>query len=203
MDFKESVNFLKNINEGLSLDLKLKLHEKYGIPMGHPRGRMIYPDGTVEDRDFGKNLIVNKASVLMARRMAPGSAVNVLTGNHIADGFQYLALGTGVGSGTLQSPQEESLEQEILRAEIIRKEFSAWQWLQSDGETPSSEPTNIIELETTFNENEANNALVEMGLFGGNATSSANTGYMFNHKTFPVWNKQVGSILKIWWIITF
>lgn len=155
-----------------------------------------------------KNLIVNKASELMAGRMAPGSTPGNgvtpgnLTGNFFASGFQYLAVGTGGTGWDLQNPPAPTLTATKLQNEIFRKQFTDWTFLKSDG-TRSSTATNILQLVTTFNENEAVGALVEMGLFGANATSTKDSGYMFNYKTFAVWNKPNDSKLTVTWKITF
>lgn len=141
-----------------------------------------------------KNLIVNKASELMAKRMRPGATWGA--------GIQYLELGTGTGTGTTQAPQAESASQTALRASLIRKAITSWTYLDGSG-NPTSNETNVIQLTTTLAENEGNGALVEMGLFGGDATTTAGTGYMFNYKTFPVWNKQAGMRLTIVWRLTF
>lgn len=133
------------------------------------------------------NLIVNKASVLMAQRLAPGSAQGVNTGTFIADGLQYLAVGTGNWTD-LQTPVDPQLSDVKLKAELFRKEFTDWSFLNADG-SKAAGATNILQLVTTFENNEAVGALVEMGLFGGNASASKDSGHMFNYKTFKVWNK--------------
>ena len=137
---------------------------------------------------------VNKASELMAKRMRPGTTWGA--------GIQYLELGTGTGTGTTQAPQAESASQTALRASLIRKAITSWTYLDSSG-NPTANESNVIQLTTTLAENEGNGALVEMGLFGGDATTTAGTGYMFNYKTFPVWNKQAGMRLTIVWRLTF
>lgn len=140
------------------------------------------------------NLIVNSASVLMAQRMAPGGAQNDNTGTFIADGLQYLAVGTMVdpnnpGAFNFMSPPSATVEQTKLQRELFRKEFTSWTFLDSAGNTTGNNPTNVLKIATTFLEAEAVGPLVEMGLFGGNASNTANTGFLFNYKTFPVWNK--------------
>lgn len=142
------------------------------------------PQEIIEQAEF-KNLIVNKASSFMACRLAPGNAVNVNTGNFIASGLQYLAVGVGSVGWDLQNPPVALLTDFKLYGEISRKTFTSWTFLDSGG-NPVNTETNILKLTTTFLENEAVGSLVEMGLFGGDATSSANSGHMFNFKTFPV-----------------
>lgn len=156
--------------------------------------------------DTIRNLIVNKASTLMARRMAPnGDPATYNPGtysNHIQNGFTHLALGSGVGTGTLQAPQESNVNLSTLRSEVFRKPITSWRFLTADGAT-SVNPTNVLELTTDVLESEAVAALTEMGLFGGDATNAANSGHLFNHKVFAVWNKPADARLKIIWKISF
>lgn len=147
----------------------------------------------VQDERHMKNLIVSRASVFMAKRMKPGVSWG--------SGIQYLEVGVGVGTGTTQLPQKEDISQERLRQSLLRKEITSWTYLGSDGKPTASE-TNVMQFTTTFGNTEAVGALVEMGLFGGDATAVAGTGYMFNYKTFPVWNKAEGMNLTIVWKIT-
>ena len=138
-----------------------------------------------------KNLIVNTASILMAQRLAPGYEENKNTGTFIASGLQYLAVGTIIdpanpGNFNYMAPPAATVEQTKLEKEIFRKEFTSWTFLDSSGNSVGNNPSNIMRLATTFMENEAIGPLVEMGLFGGDATSDPDTGYMFNYKTFAV-----------------
>lgn len=155
-----------------------------------------------------KNLIVESASVLMARRLAPGDSPTDPEADPVLpaiNGLQYLAVGVGElqdptqsydpttnkPTWNLQSPPEEKPETKKLAGEIFRKAFTNWSFMS--GETPSAMPTNVLRLVTTLDTNEAAGPLVEMGLFGGdssawNGGAGKNSGIMFNYKTFPVWN---------------
>jgi hypothetical protein len=175
------------------------------------------------------NLIVDKASELMACRLAPGSATGSIdnganSGTFLPDGLQYLSVGVGIlndpqrlydsvenpvdtSQWDFQNPPEETLDTIKLQGEIFRKEFTSWSFVDVDG-VESNTPTNILKLVTTFYEDEAVGPLTEMGLFGGEADAWNNgagqdTGYMFNYKTFPVWNKPADARLTITWKLTF
>ena len=118
---------------------------------------------------------------------------------------------------------DEQKVQNSLQNETIRKKITSWAFVDENGDISDKE-TNILKLTTLFNENDLSSEengtlfelassdsskaydrhfIVEMGLFGGDATDDANTGYMFNYKLFPAWNKIEGSSLLINWIITF
>lgn len=181
-------------------------------------------DGEIIAQKEIKNLIVDKASVLMAARLAPGYDINVNTGSFLEQGLQYLAVGVGILQDPslqydpatnnvntllwdLQSPPAEELTTVKLEGELFRKPFTSWSFVNPDG-SDSITPTNILKLVTTFYESEAVGPLTEMGLFGGTASDwnsgvGKNTGYMFNYKTFAVWNKPSDSRLTVSWKLTF
>ncbi len=158
------------------------------------QGYFILPKSDVAQEMHLKNLIVSKASVLMAKRMRPGTSWGA--------GITHLEVGTGVGSGTLQAPQTETVAQTALRTPLARKGVDSWTYLDVSG-NPTTSETHVMQLTTTFNETDAVGAIVEMGLFGGDATNTVGSGYMFNYKTFPVWNKQDTMKLTIVWKLTF
>jgi len=158
------------------------------------QGYFEIPQDSIVREMHAKNLIVSEASVFMAKRMVPGTS----WGN----GINYLEVGTGVGTGTTAVPQAETLAQTALRVPLARKAITAWTYLDTNGNATATE-TNVIQFTTVFDEAEAVGSIVEMGLFGGNATTTLSSGYMFNYKTFGVWTK--GSTLKLTvaWVITF
>lgn len=158
------------------------------------QGYFVLPKEKVAQEMHVKNLIVDMASRLMAKRMRPGTSWG--------SGIQYLEVGTGVGTGTTQVPQPESVTQTALRQPLARKAITSWTYLDRSN-NPTASETNVIQLTTTFNETEAVGAIVEMGLFGGDATASLGTGYMFNYKTFPVWNKADDMKFTVVWKLTF
>lgn len=166
------------------------------IPNGDAEGQgyLSLAQNDIQQEMHVKNLIVNKASQLMAKRMRPGTSWGT--------GITHLEVGTGVGTGTTQNPQSESPAQTALRTPLFRSPITAWTYLTAAG-APTASETNVLQLTTTFDANQANGAIVEMGLFGGDATATNGSGFMFNYKTFPVWNKQAGMKLTIVWKLTF
>ena len=157
------------------------------------QGYFVLPKEEISQEMHIKNLIVAKASVFMAKRMRPGASWG--------DGINYLELGTGVGTGTTQAPQAESSGQTALRVPLIRKAIDSWTYLDVNS-VPTATETNVIQLTTLFAEEEANGAIVEMALSGGGATVAIGSGFMFNYKTFPVWNKDNSLKLTVIWKIT-
>lgn len=160
---------------------------------GQNQGYMVIDENSVLQEYYLKNMIVAKASVMIAKRMRPGASWG--------SGIGYLEVGTGVGTGTTQNPQTEQVDQVALRSPLFRKAITSWTYLDND--QPTAAETNVIQYTTTFDEIEAVGAITEMGLFGGDATDILGSGYMFNSKTFSVWNKQSNMKLTIVWKITY
>lgn len=120
-------------------------------------------DGVVYE-DTVSNLIVDSASIFMARRSKPGTTWGT--------GIQFLAVGSGVGDGTYQVPEEAGVSQIALRQEIFRKAITSSTFL--DGSDNATEtPTNKIQMTTTFSKTEAVGAIVEQGLLAGDATTGS------------------------------
>lgn len=152
--------------------------------------------------DLGSNIIVTVASDLMAELMRG------IIGDNIriqVDGIRTLAVGTGKQGWPLQAPDAATASQTYLFNELARKEFESVNYINSHGSV-TNDRTNIIDLTTVFDTNEANGAIVEMGLFGGaNATIGMPTpgGTMVNYYTMPVINKSSGSSITFVWRLSF
>lgn len=151
-------------------------------------------EGEILDERHVKNLIVTNASKFMAKRMRPGTSWGA--------GISHLEVGTGVGTGTTQNPQAEVSSYTALRTPLARKAITSWTCLDGSG-NPTGSDTNVLQITTTFVEIEANGAIVEMGLFGGDSTVTTGTGQMFNYKVFPAITKDNTMQLTLVWTLTF
>lgn len=142
------------------------------------------------------NIIVNTASVLIARLLKDSREPDA--------GISYLAVGTGGVDWNLQNPPQPTNTQIKLNNEIARKAFTTDDVSFIDPETgdPVLVPTNIVDFTSTFAETEAVGPLVEMGLFGGDASDLTDSGTMINFRTFPVVNKTNSMTLTITFRIT-
>jgi len=202
--------------------ITLYLHEGGEIKNGEIIGGKLLKKVAV------KNLIVDRASELMAARMAPGSVTGsgtaAVNGNYLDAGIRYLAVGTGIltdpslpydpvtnpvdtAQWDLQNPPVETLGTTKLSSEFYRKEITSWKFIDAAGEE-TDELTNILSLSTTFYEDECNGPLTECGLFGGDALpwnngAGKDTGLQFNVKHFKVINKPDTARLTIVWKLTF
>lgn len=164
----------------------------YGDDPTHGYHRL--PKDAIVGERHVKNLIVSNASVFMAKRMRPSTSWGT--------GIAHLEVGTGVGTGTTQAPQVENTAQKVLRVPLARKAITSWTCLDTGGVATGSD-TNVLQITTTFIETEANGAIVEMGLFGGDSTTTLSSGQMFNYKAFPVLNKDNTMQLTLVWKLTF
>lgn len=174
---------------------------KYKEQPRHLKGeyRIILRDsatGKIIEERRDHNIIVNTASILIAR---------LLKDNHEPDaGISYLAVGTGGSGWNLQNPPQPTKTQTELENEIARKSYTTndVSFVDPDTGDPTTVPTNVVDFTATFAETEAVGPLVEMGMFGGDATDLAASGTMVNYRTFPVVNKSSSMTLTIIFRVT-
>lgn len=194
MFFKEK---LRKVLESMCGGYRLRYEESTRPLKG--QYRMILKDSTgriIEERD-GKNIIVNAASVLIARLLKDN--------REPGGGITYLAVGTGAPGWNLQNPPQPTNTQTALFNEIARKAFTTEDVSFIDPTTgdPTTVPTNVVDYTATFAETEAVGPLVEMALFGGDATDiPGQSDTEINYRTFPVINKQNSMTLTIIFRIT-
>ncbi|RKY78726.1 hypothetical protein DRQ07_07250 [candidate division KSB1 bacterium] len=175
-----------------------KLRYKENTNNIHGSYRIILKDahtGNIIEERQGNNIIVNSASILIAR---------LLKDNREPDGgITYLAVGTGAVGWNPQNPPQPTVTQTTLENEIARKAFTDVTFIDPDtGDPTTTVPTNIVDYTATFAETEAVGPLVEMGLFGGNASGLLDSGTQINYRTFPVVNKTSSMTLTIIFRIT-
>lgn len=141
--------------------------------------RIHFADGHVEER-VGHNLVVNTFLNLVMCLLKQQSGYK---------GVQYWAVGSGASSWDSNMPNPE-LTASRLTAELGRKAISASdiKFLDSSYNEVST-PTNIIQISCTFGPSECNGVWREFGIFGGNATTSANSGVMINKRHHAVITK--------------
>lgn len=187
---------LHEASEKLSMGFKLNYPEKIGALKGEYWIKLKDSDGVVIAERHNNNIIVNSASILIARLLKDNSEPS--------GGITYLAMGTGGVGWDLQNPPQPTVTQTELENEIARKAFTTEDvtFIDPDTGNPTIVPTNVVDYTATFAETEAVGPLVEMGLFGGDATDLLNSGTEVNYRSFPVINKTSSMTLTIIFRIT-
>lgn len=126
-----------------------------------------------------ENLIVTVCKTSIAQRLvgvdSPANKVGTIS---------YLGLGTSTTAANVADTQ--------LTAEYFRKAVST-----------ASYSTNVATFTTFFTTAEANGSINEVGLFGDNATSTANSGILYAHRILGTTKTKTSSdTLTITWSIT-
>ena len=140
----------------------------------------IYKKGDLVETREGHNIVVADClKVLMC----------LLKRDPNFTGIQYWAIGSGRDTWDREpvDPRidEFKLTNEEYRVAISPSEIS---FLNEDFDKVE-DPTNIIEIRHIFSEEDCNGVWREFAIFGGDATSSANSGFMINKKHHPIITK--------------
>jgi len=184
------ISFGVNYEETLSKDRGIK--GEFFITLNHK-------DGKVEHY---KNIIVDSASLLIARLLADGQTT--LDPSGPAHGIWVLGVGTGDSAWDSSNPPAATATQIQLESELSRKRFANVNFVKTDGSgLPASTITNVVDFQTVFNESEAVGPIMELGMFGGDADETiANSGTMVNYRTIAVINKPNTATMSIIFRIT-
>jgi hypothetical protein len=188
--YNENIGRTKN---NMTISPKVTCEEKSSAL----KGRLIlkaFEDGKLVHSYESPNVIVNTASILIARLLKDNSEPT--------NGISSLAIGSGNAGWDLFDPPAPTTSQTVLENEFYRKEIDLTTFVHPETGEPTTVPTNIVDYSVTFGESEAVGPIVEMGLFGGEATAQINTGTMINWRTFPVINKTSTMTLTIIFRIT-
>ena len=140
----------------------------------------IYKNGVLIEERVGHNLIVNSFLKL---------AMALLKGQSGFSGIGYWAVGSGASSWDTNLPDPE-INATVLTAEIGRVKIQPSEITFLDANySPSANPTNILQIKHTFGINDCNGIWREFGIFGGQASATANTGLMINKKHHKIITK--------------
>lgn len=168
----------KEQTKGLKGELFIKAYEN---------GKLVY--------DYNKsNIIVNTASILIARLLKDN--------NEPSGGISYLAVGSGADGWDPFDPPAPTTSQTLLESEFDRKAIELSTFVDPITGEPTTEDTNIVDYSVSYGESEAVGAIMELSLFGGDATEEKDSGTMVNWRTFPVINKTNSMTLTIIFRIT-
>jgi len=189
--FEESIKGLNSIKMMLGTALKYKEQTP------KLKGELFmkaYENGVLVHDYHKSNIIVNTASILIARLLKDNTEPT--------KGISYLAVGSGASGWNPFDPPAPTTSQTLLESEFERKAIELTTFVNPETGEPTTVDTNIVDYSVTFGEAEAVGPIMEMSLFGGDATSERNTGTMVNWRTFPVINKTNSMTLTIIFRIT-
>ena len=174
--FGEGTIINRQDTERLSLSLQGK--EPFGLKMKGECVDRIFKNGVLIEERVGHNLVVTSFLNLITYMLKNSSG-----------GIGYWAVGSGVSSWDSNMPDPvssaTSLTNEIGRAAISPNDIV---FLNVSGVSTES-PTNILQVKHTFGTNECNGTWREFGIFGGNATATADSGIMMNKRHHAVLTK--------------
>lgn len=175
---KENVNMCQQDSEQLAM--KLASGDLSSVHMTGQITDRIFKNGVLVEEIVGHNLVVNSFLNLVMCLLKQQSGYK---------GVQYWAVGSGAETWDNNMPTPE-IGATRLTAEIGRVPISASDlaFLKPNYEV-SSTPTNILQITHTFGASDCNGVWREFGIFGGNATSSANSGIMINKRHHKVITK--------------
>lgn len=150
--------------------------DTHGFKMtGQITDRIFNTKGELVDTIVGHNMIVNSFTNLVMVLIKQQGGYS---------GIQYWAIGGGNPEwdqlATIPSPElsEVKLTNEIGRVAISASDIA---FINVDGSV-SNTPTNVLQIKKTFGANDCNGKWREFAIFGGNASSAANSGIMINKK---------------------
>ena len=163
-----------------NIALALASGDDHSIKMTGQITDRIFKNGVLVEERVGHNLVVNTALNLIMALLKRQSGYS---------GIQYWAVGSGASSWDSGLPSPTAGDTR-LTAEIGRVAIDPSEIVFLNGSLQvSSTPTNIIQITHTFGVNDCNGSWREFGIFGGNATASANSGIMINKRNHEVITK--------------
>ena len=138
------------------------------------KDKIIYEDGRIEVREWEHNTIVNDVAKLLTC---------LLKGQSGYKGISYWAIGSGLASWDTTTPAP-TVNDTGCTTEIFRKAIPVAniKFISDTGEVTSS-PTKTIQIDLVFDKGEGTGTWREFSIFGGNATTSPNSGLAINHRT--------------------
>jgi hypothetical protein len=189
--------FKEYVNKGLGHIFHLLTGIKLEDYTKRPKGELflfLKENGKLIKTYHHSNIIVNTASIMIARLLKDNSEPTA--------GISFLGVGSGNDGWDPFDPPAPTTSQTLLENEFYRKNISTSTFVDPQTAEPTTVPTNIVDYATTFSESEAVGPIMELALFGGEATTTNNTGTMINWRTFPVINKTNAMTLTIIFRIT-
>lgn len=147
----------------------------------------------------GHNLITNPMRLLIASALVGDQnyyADSVITTSG-RKGIQYWAVGSGNPLDDVATPAAPSVTDTKLYAEIARVPITLTYVDNLGNPTVGGATSRSIQVQATFGVNVANGNNIEFGLYGGNATTTADSGLLLNRVTHPLKYKNTNDIRRL------
>ena len=147
------------------------MHEGMNIPKHWEIVDRLYRGDTLLQEIVHENLVVSTCRTLIARLMKGD-----------AGGITYWAVGAGDVSWDTALPTPTESDTKLFN-EIYRKAVVAGDKVYIDATNAvSATPTNRLQVSVTFYEGDFTGTIREMGLYGGDATATKDSGFMVNRR---------------------
>lgn len=160
----------------------------------------LHMTGDITDKIFDKN--GKHINTIESHNLVVNSFLNLvmclLKHESGYSGIQYWAIGEGLDTwDDLDEVPSPGLGETTLVKEIGRMPIdpSAIVFLNNDF-TEITTPSNIIQITHTFGVNDCNGKWREFGIFGGNATTDADSGLMINKRNHQIITKNEEMIIE-------
>lgn len=174
--FKETINLEKEDTENIMLNSRGK--ELFGFKMVGECTDRIFKNGELIEERVGHNLVVTSFLSLISYMLKNSSG-----------GITYWAVGSGSSGWDTVTPDPipsaTTLTNEIGRIAVSSSDIK---FLDGNDEVTNT-PTNVIQVKCIFGTDDCNGIWREFGLFGGNATSTVNSGIMMNKRHHSILTK--------------
>jgi len=190
-------SFIERLKKAAAGTLRFVVSSFFEEYPRHLKGELIlkaYEGDRLVYQHRQKNIIVNVCSILIARLLKDSQEPQA--------GISYLAVGSGNPEWNMFDPPAPTTSQTLLENEYFRKQIDMSTFVRPETGEPTTTKTNIVDYVVTFGEAEAVGPMLELALFGGDATSERNTGTMVNWRTIPVINKTATMTLTVIFRIT-
>lgn len=176
--------------------------QKMPRPIGKWKDTYVYRDGRVIEHEWKSNQIQDTQATLCAILMK-GTRDGEISS---FSGIEWFAVGEGDPSWDLSPPAKDQA-QTTLESELWRSDVDSGTqvfYLDPDTEAISGTPTRMLQFNLVIPFDVVGD-LREFGMFGGNATVAADSGYMVNWISHDLTEKdstfQILRTLRIKWLI--
>lgn len=175
--FRESIQKIKTKIAGMLVQLPVQKTGFRGIISAKYEHRDAH-GAIIDYGDVGGNIVVDYGGSVLARLCKDPTEPTT--------GFWGAAVGSGDPAWDPLNPPVEDPTSTLLEVELDRKAFASSWFIDPATGLPTIVPTVIVDFQVTFGPGEGVGNLVELGVFGGDATAVAGSGTLVSLIHFPI-----------------